>query len=519
MGSANVPWGKPDTDDGGLEGGREKSFVGAGLASIGDRDVGEPKRTESFLHTPISPVKQTIAPPDPFSDAPTYFTNPSLRSSLVDSAAYPLPLRNGPYPTTRPLPSHLTSANFSASGSADDHGSACTLGPLQVANMMPGDASAATSRAGTAMGMSSVNAHVMTNEFGTPRENVPGSRPRFLGLDGQGLKVPWGRGGNWEHLPPLPMPGESPRGGPDTEGWTASLKMNLVNAFNSVAANLPSAGNSPGEEEDKLTPMPIRRGADRRELRGKDWVEFVGGELVGLPLSRGSTVSSKVSKAWTLEETGDGAGVVHIRGLGLESYRGGDHAFSPQLSRGSSLSSDDRDTIRFGTGGDILRVMTHESQTPLIITKKPKAVFLKPNPRRGMSWYGGGGGTGALTRASSVYSTASAVSSVFMNGGGGPPRLPSIPTFSRTSTMTARSRYGGSERSAKMGRKRPKNLSHLSSSSSSAASFRSDVSRGMDKLTDREEAAKRALRERRMKVMKTGKFKGRIPVRNDDLRA
>ncbi|KAJ7815018.1 hypothetical protein B0H14DRAFT_1413433 [Mycena olivaceomarginata] len=76
----------------------------------GDRDVGKPKRPDSFLGDDLTSAS-----------APPYYTNSFAETvyyshqvpSLVDNAAYPLPpltiplLNGGPYLTARPLPAHL----------------------------------------------------------------------------------------------------------------------------------------------------------------------------------------------------------------------------------------------------------------------------------------------------------------------------------------------------------------------------------------------------------------------------
>lgn len=200
----DVPWAKSEDADDALENGPRSSVVtGLGIRdadvayntawdAIGDRDVGEPKRSESY--DPTSPTKRSAAPSlDPFSDA-----YPEMSTSLQESVAFPMPISHGPYPGTIPphvmespypgaIPPHVLARG---SPSVDIYGSAATLGPLQVANMMPGDQSVASSRAPTALGMvggvDSVSPR--PKEYGTPREM---GRPRFLSLDGEGLKVPW----------------------------------------------------------------------------------------------------------------------------------------------------------------------------------------------------------------------------------------------------------------------------------------------------------------------------------------
>jgi hypothetical protein len=444
----------------------------------GDRDVGEPRRTESYEQSMSSSTRRATAAENPFSDA-YYSQGNGPRAFLADSAAYPLPLTNNPYRTTRPLTSRLASSE----PSVQDHHSASTLGPLQVANMMPGDVFSCdgSSRPGTAMGFPGPT---MISEFGTPREPVAGSKPRFWGLDGNGLIVPWnsrqrvpedferraaGGVGKWDHLPPLPMPGENQNLTPqqEMEGWTSSLRSNIVSAFNAVAGNLAASGHD--MHDDRLTPAPVR--ANERYSRD--------GRL--RPMTRESTVLTTASSAWTLEETQDGAGVVHIRGSGLEAYRGGDHAWSPHPSRSIvHINNDSAATFR-----------TYGSQAPLMAAKRPSAARIRPLRRISEAF---GLAKATPTRSSSLYSTASAASYSFGYGGGRDntpqqPRLANIPTYSGNLTMRTRglrmddvSSIGSSStRSTVKGSRiprRPDVVTRISSSGCSTLSFESDLSGG-----------------------------------------
>jgi hypothetical protein len=482
-----VPWCKRDGDDG-LEEARDPGF-GGGPVSIadivhgnsweptGDRDVGEPKRSHSFLYTPISPLKRPVAP---FATDNLY--HPGVATvqipQLADSVVYPLPLAN-PYAATRPMPHHLDSTNSSIPETAN------SLGPLQVANIMPGDVS--MSRPATVLGMTGSE---NVSEFGTPRELVPGSRPRFWGLEGSGLDLPWAplrmqsknsrRGSTAEsghkskHPPPSRTPGELrnslSRNSSDarTEGWTASLRANFVNAINSVAGNLIASGHT---DRDNLTPVPQRTG-QRRLRHDAGWAEHVGGKLVGRPLKREATVYSTISqlsRVWSLEETGEGVGVVHIHSLG--THGSGDQASSRPVS-GYLGTDDGRDHNANGSN------LTFTSQTPLIITKKPKAAHLKQDARNRLYLRPAGG----LSRASSIYSTASAVSLVTPSeisnsrtsrvGGN------TVPLSRRNKTRSQGERRTELNRSSKRGHQnRPANITRVSSSDYSVVSFRSGASR------------------------------------------
>ena len=318
-------------------------------------------------------------------------------------------------------------------------------------------------------------------EFGTPMESMDGSRPRFLGLEGGGLRVPWapttrpsprgmsstskrGHGvGHWEHLPTL---GDSTeKSTENAEGWTASLKTNLMNAFNAVAAGLPSAPTMEERQENCLTPRP-----ERRDSRGTIYAPR--NEMFVNRLTRESTVSSK---PWILEERFDGTGTVHFHGL--EGYRGGDHAFSP-LPAESTLTL--QDGGRSDIGASIFRVTTHESQTPLIVNRKPKPAVLRPSIYGRISQYGYGRKPGLVSRASSVYSTASRTSSAY----GYPSRRAPKPrhTVSRNSTRTS---GFSSSSNGRLTSERSGGETRLTSTGCSSASYRSG--RSMDEETESEE--------------------------------
>ncbi|KAF8178521.1 hypothetical protein K438DRAFT_1264387 [Mycena galopus ATCC 62051] len=225
------------------------------LSLTGDRDVGEPKRSDSFLSSrpsvsssyPLPFDTPAYQPPNPYVE--TAYYSPHQISPLADSTAYPLPpparppltmtippsfSHDGPYPTVRPLPAHLAdrdphqlgisqsqsrsttrmsrngsgwrTAASSRCGSVRSHLPSATT--LCVTN---GEAS----RASTALGMHAEGEYDRDHdrdhdrdmdlgtgtgaggaqsvaEFGTPRERE--ARPRFMSLtDGRGLDVPWQR--------------------------------------------------------------------------------------------------------------------------------------------------------------------------------------------------------------------------------------------------------------------------------------------------------------------------------------
>ena len=379
------------------------------------------------------------------------------------------------YATMR-LTSHLSSPGPNATGSVYNHADISSLGLLQVANRIPGDISVASSRSPSLLGVNNE-----PTEFGTPMESMDGSRPRFFGLEGGGLRVPWAetagssprgmsftnrRGGYWEHLP---ASGDSTgKNVENAEGWTASLKTNLMNAFNAVAAGLPSAPTMEERQENYFTPCPGRRGS-RRTLHATDRNEMFANRL-----TRESTASSK---PWTLEERFDGTGTVHFHGL--EGYRGGDHVFSP-LPAGSALTLQDGDRSDIGTS--IFRVTTHESQTPLIVNKKPKPAVLRPGIYGRISQYGYGRKPGLASRASSVYSTASRTSSVYPYPSRRVPKAPRQTTLSRNTTVTTSGISSSSE--GRQASERFVGETRLNSTGCSFASYRSGGS--MDEMDEGE---------------------------------
>ncbi|KDQ56091.1 hypothetical protein JAAARDRAFT_320385 [Jaapia argillacea MUCL 33604] len=458
--SSKWPW----NDDQGME---EKD-IGFGYG-VG---VGHSSGTGGWDHEP-EPVLDAAEPADSY-----YRTeHGDFHQDLFGSVQFPPGIHvesrgedsHNQFPNTSPLPPSVVSADFGA-----QHGS------LQIANMVPGDVVLSGdefSRPATALDMAPQD-----RVLGTPRELVPGEKPRFLGLHDGGLRVPWGkdtehgsddgvsRESNWE---PLPFPGDSSArdagtacevpSGRASEGWTASLRSNLANALSAVSGGYIS-GSSQGIEEDKFTSLPRR--TKRTSTRNK---------ATRQPLGRDPTTRSTASKLWTLEETAEGAGVVHIRG-------------------------------------------SHEDvgpTPPLKIATKPAAVLLKSH-QKGQLFVPAQ--SASVTRASSIYSTASA--SEFDTEP--PPRLPSIPPMSRNLSLGGTkngmsSAEGGTMRRTSQFRKeermdgRPKVMTRLSSSNCSSGSCGSEVSTSSsERLSDEEKAAQKALRERRRKVMGMGIGRGRV---------
>jgi len=428
--AADIPWVRPSSDHTGLEEGRLGDvgrIVGRPLwEALSDHDVGEPKRSESYFND-----RGQIYAPYPDSGTPDY----QRGGGGPGSVTYPLPVHHGSYQST------LSYGEASPNG----HEGAPTLGPLQIFNLMPGDFSADPSPAPSTR--SSVN---LSGDLGTPRGDDHISRPRFLGLESKGLRVPW----NSRPQEPLLsdrrnlLDSEKPdatttpttttaanTGVGETNGWTASIKTNLVNAFNAVAMNLSSSSLNNQKGEETFTPHPSRQAATHRSIRIRS------GQFPVLPSSFSDSQSDSGAPVWSLQDRGDGSGAVHFPGIdGHEGEGDGDTHFGATSFGDSPPSPWD---------------------APFMATMKPKEVFLKSRPLRHLSGSGGststtrtgiGTGSGGSRRSNSVYSILSATSSVYPGAGGRGTR-PFLPRLSRQSTMTAESL--GSNGESESSRARP----------------------------------------------------------------
>ncbi|KAG6918487.1 hypothetical protein DXG01_014114 [Tephrocybe rancida] len=365
----HVPWANHHEDDDGLEAGRDAIFIGEPIDRIGskdissqdavpweplgDRDVGTPKRSDSYVR---SSMRSSLASGHgPYTEYQHYPVS-------EDSVAYPVPLYHG-----------HTLARGSYSGSSRGHRSNSSLGPLQVANMTPGDASPSLSCTSPPVSM-------YTARTGSISEY--GSRTRTAGS-----------GGSWDTLPlPGQTQGSVEQMMTDDSSWTASLRSNFTYAFNAVAASLPTGTalmiNKQDKSTDVLTPQPTRS-SGRRSL--------------GSIVSRNDSV---VCKPWTLEERGDGTGRVLFHDVRPEN---------PQI-RGSfdspSRASSTRDSF---------------------ISQPSQPTTLRPNVHNFGSRHGSGRGPQQPSMRSSP-SSASSISAYSMSSGvdGSAPRLPAL---SRHSTI------------------------------------------------------------------------------------
>ena len=261
----------------------------------GDRDVGEPRRSTSHL---LSSSRGTVA-------------STGQRELQLPALAAMSPFTRGPYPTVRPLPLELRLSDTSVPGLMQDVG-----GSLRVANLVAGDILTSgdeSSRPPTAL-----------DDVGTPRESGAMFKPRYLSLNGSGLDVPWVQ-------TPSAEQDLRPEVGPKREGvlmntttsqnnnrwkerlerssarlsdsqdlpqrtiesWRDSLRNNITSAFGAFTS---------------AEPAPVRP-----RVITYDWQQTAATTTPAV--GRAPSIASTISKPWTLEETRDGAGIVHIRGV------------------------------------------------------------------------------------------------------------------------------------------------------------------------------------------------------------
>lgn len=390
-----------------------------------DRDAGELRRSTSNLLSSYRTASHDL-----------HFPAPAALSRFA----------RGPYLTVRPLPLEMRHSDTSVPGVMQD------IGSLHVANLVAGDILTSgdeSSRSPTAL-----------DDIGTPRKLSMMLKPRYLGLNGSGLDVPWlltpqnllqpepNRPPPRPPPPPLnlitPLSGnrrkerlkrsaakltESPDTSPGAvETWRDSLRNNIANAMGMFRATA-------------LVP-PVRPGSNMYDMRDPN-----------AEVARAASTVSASSKPWTLEETHEGAGVVHIRGVPNTAPT----ALSPH------------------------------SATPGVTRRTGRSLL--PTP------------TSSLCRERSPPPRGSLV----------PPRLPHLPPLPhvpRTNAARSKSTKGqhGSRRLRQLVR-------GLSSSASSATSVGSDMSRSSGgasmarwaRLSEKEEAARHALRQRRLQSVSSAR--------------
>ncbi|KAK7039261.1 hypothetical protein VNI00_010166 [Paramarasmius palmivorus] len=213
------------------------------LELMGDRDVGEPKRTQSFIENACSPVKRRSLPilslPSP---PPPVYTGTELR----DSVAYPLPSRPLP-PQPQTQPTYYPQSN---NPYAPHNYNYPQQPQYDYSQPEPGYR---THHQATHQPQ-----HQFPTEFGTPRESVV--QPRFLSLaSGANRK---------RRMSDVIEEAEPAEGGADdhdSETWTGSVRR---------ALGFPS---QPSQQQETYTNLPYTvpaRQRSRRRGMGAGWVEL-----------------------------------------------------------------------------------------------------------------------------------------------------------------------------------------------------------------------------------------------------
>ena len=390
--SLKLPWAKPVDDSWGLESGHcpgpdvdiaAISAMNLGsredLADVqawsprGDRDVGEPRRAESGSNGSTYSLQN--------HPIPEYclFSDDSVRafaSSEGYSTASLLPHHN-----LRQLPSHLIDQELAARVSRE-HASS---------NENVDDRMDSPSR--------------NTNrDCGTPRETM--NKPRFLSLRGNGLNVPWrlspsiknrsmverlrnhGKPAEppWEQISSFQSLDEIDQKDVEADSekpWSTSFKSSLVSAFNAVATNLSSAVGAPQMNNGNGLTSAFSKRTARKSVRDTFWGEDM---LKAKELSRESSVSTMTSKAWTLEETREGAGVVHLFIPSIQVCGGGEpviqrpHLSGPTLSFGDGDDFiSDCDDVDDHNGRQQLVEHPPQAAVPLIASERPPPAVIRPD--------------------------------------------------------------------------------------------------------------------------------------------
>ncbi|KAI1791368.1 hypothetical protein LXA43DRAFT_1094519 [Ganoderma leucocontextum] len=440
----------------------------------GDGDRGALRNWDPARMVDASDAGKTRFPIE--EDLPAPATNPRQQ----DSHAFPLPPAavrahlDRPTYTASPFVTVPLHANRDREQSVPDIMQ--EMGTLKITNLMPGDivtSGGESSRASTALGFRDGSPDdVASPTLSYAMTSGDDSTPR---LPWAPLRT-WKSSGGWQEGHtledgdvPLPFPGDSPAA-PEPEietetkqdGWAVSIRSNLVSALNAVVGGNASQGKMAETGSDNLTRPPERRTSQRhRGVRGRH--ESAGG------MSRSGTVSSASSPSrWTLEETEHGRGVVRFRG---------------HPEQGSPLTEDP---------------FSDDSQVP------PEGTAAHEHGGANLKTLDSVSGTanGQPTSAGTPETTLARPH---------PPRLPSIPSVSRSSSVEEEPEAGPARKKTRFQhrkrtkRRRPAVVTRKSSSQSSAVSVGSDMSRmssvASEGLTDAERFAKHVLRERRRRVI------------------
>ncbi|KAK1224071.1 hypothetical protein PQX77_008401 [Marasmius sp. AFHP31] len=234
------------------------------LELMGDRDVGMPKRTQSFIENANSPVKRRSLPILTVPSPPPSHRDDSVISPngpLPESVAYPLPAagkrRSLPVP---PSPSY--------------HPSSSSAGSLHSYLPPPSHPSTQCLHPEHRMQPQSLNQQQFPAEFGTPREVVV--EPRFIRVLEAGK-----RSGSLRSVEQhtstsasvIEMPtNESIEEAHPQETWTDSLRNRMMSV---LGYQNDTSHGSLGNERYTNLPFPTPARARRASLRRAGWVQHI----------------------------------------------------------------------------------------------------------------------------------------------------------------------------------------------------------------------------------------------------
>ncbi|KAH8114993.1 hypothetical protein DFH11DRAFT_1590823 [Phellopilus nigrolimitatus] len=390
------------------------------------------------------------------------------------------------------------------------------LGRLQVNNYMEGDFSSSSdeaTRPAPAPSRLLVDSESFLEELGTPREAYPGLKPRFLGVEGRGLSMPWAplnvnvkaarapskvdiaqlhssrsvtaqtEGEDEDEIMPLPMPhfrstpphvqaGENESSG-GVDGWSATLRSSLFSALSGLTGGTTASVKPP---EDNFTTFPPSRSRSNNRWRGA--LSSHNDSNGGREMVPSDSHVSSMCDVWTSPKTIDS---------GL-----------PFTQPGSNLGMPVALGLVDGKIDDCSRVMSLNSTTPLVLTKRgTKSRLGNESNLRNQK-------TGD-SRTSSIYIPCPRVSEKLAHR---PARLGT--RASKISRMSSSKLY--SKRRSALSQSslaRPAFLKRITGGS--ATSFSSEASETTRGLTDEEALAKQVmlLRARRKRGLGTGIPMGR----------
>ncbi|TRM55470.1 hypothetical protein BD626DRAFT_525800 [Schizophyllum amplum] len=247
------------------------------------------------------------------------------------------------YSTNTAIPPQL--AHLPSTMDSRDHMGAR---PLQITNMNPGDNHSVPSSGVPSPMPNEHGMGVFEETMGTPRAQFA---PRYMSVEDGGLELRpslsarlrgrWkaqDQGEQGEQLDTFAPPSSTTAPPSD---WTATFRQSVANAFSyALPTTLAPADNLTAGGPPARASTRVGRGSVRRrraaDLEQGGYVEYVGGDLVGLAVSRESTISAKsfAPSAKSFTTTSFAAPAFSRTSTSsaipaLDSYKGFDHAFSP----------------------------------------------------------------------------------------------------------------------------------------------------------------------------------------------